>query len=60
MELFCGCNSNYSYESLNWTHNRTQFDSRLDNKCDICEYWPWHDSDHENMMFDLRNMNITG
>jgi len=27
-------------------------------RCVYCQYWFWYDADYENMMFDLREMNL--
>lgn len=59
MQIFCACNSEWIPDSQTIVR-RQQVVSCLEYKevqCPICEYIYWHDADHENMMFDLRNMN---
>ena len=60
MKIFCECNSVWTYQfnnkfpkvQLNYSQElyKQQF-------CDKCGYWKWYDSEYEDMMFDLRNMN---
>lgn len=52
--LFCNCNSN-------WKLDRAIPYQRVhenDYQCMECELWMWHDAYYEDILFDLRNMNL--
>lgn len=69
MKKFCRCNGNWIM-GARARHGQVAFDNTQENAnidwreyqaqyavCPICEFWPWHDGQYENFMFDLKEMN---
>jgi hypothetical protein len=65
MKIFCNCNSEWiSSSSFNYHKkqqvqtNYIQNDPHGSEPCHKCDYWFWYDAVYENMMYDLKQMNI--
>jgi len=72
MKTFCGCNSEWFVCSEGINRQKIVASTLEINKlekeyiellepelyCDVCSYWKWYDADYENMMYDLREMNL--
>jgi len=61
MKLFCQCNSSwenpFKYESRQICGTGTR-ERKPFGKCPVCRFYYWIEVDYENMMHDLREMNL--
>lgn len=55
MKLFCGCTSEFDYLGLIGVNCRISVELPV---CKKCGFYLWVDADYENMMFDLKTMNL--
>ena len=66
MKWFCNCNSKwefpgsgqkFKYQSCEYTEEQ-KIQVRNKGLCPVCYMFSWYEPHYENMMYDLRNMNI--
>ncbi len=57
METFCGCNDKWEQSKFP-TEERDDYQLVIDKYCPSCRLSPWLKPTYENMMFDLKEMNL--